>query len=185
MPKSWYEDPKIPLEKNRYCFARVMWSSCNGHETHILKLTILPVLLDVDFTCNLFHCGLVSVCRFTVFLALLGNHCYSFHRTKWRLVTSICRGPGPVAKKCRFFRRNSNPLQIFQLQPKKETSSSSLGDRLEKKSIISPSNRAICAGLRGKSGFRAVPVTTVALTKVSNFKCKLVARVAWWGEEPS
>ena len=80
-------------------------------------------------------------------------------------------------KKCRFFRRNSNPLQIFQPQPKKETSSSSLGDRLETKSIISPSNRAICAGLRGRSGFRAVPVTTVALTKVSNFKCKLVARV--------
>ena len=103
MPKSWYEDPKIPLEKNRYCFARVMWSSCNGHETHILKLAILPVLLDVDFTCNLFHCGLVSVCRFTVFLALLGNHCYSFHRTKWRLVTSICRGPGPVTKKMPFF----------------------------------------------------------------------------------
>ena len=80
-------------------------------------------------------------------------------------------------QECRFFRRNSNPLQIFQLQPKKETSSSSLRDRLEKKSIISPSNRAICARLRGKSGFRAVPVTTVALTKVSNFKCKLVARV--------
>ena len=88
-------------------------------------------------------------------------------------------------KKCRFFRRNSNPLQIFQLQPKKETCSSSLRDRLKKKSIISSSNRAICAGLRGKSGFSAVPVTTVALTKVSNFKCKLVARVAWWGEEPS
>ena len=90
-----------------------------------------------------------------------------------------------LQQECRFFGRNSNPLQIFQLQPKKETSSSSLRDRLEKKSIISPSNRAICAGLRGKSGFRAVPVTTVALTKVSNFKCKLVARVAWWGEEPS
>ena len=67
-------------------------------------------------------------------------------------------------QECRFFRRNSNPLQIFQLQPKKETSSSSLGDRLEKKSIISPSNRAICAGLRGMSGFRPVPVTTVAPT---------------------
>ena len=60
-----------------------------------------------------------------------------------------------------FFHRNSNPLQIFQLQPKKETSSSSLGDRREKKSTISPSNRAICAGLRGTSRFRPVPVTTV------------------------
>ena len=45
----------------------------------------------------------MSVCPFTVFLALLGNHCYSFHRTKWRLVTSICRGPGPVATKMSFF----------------------------------------------------------------------------------
>ena len=67
-------------------------------------------------------------------------------------------------QECRFFRRNSNPLQIFQLQPKRETSSSSLGDRLEKRSIISPWNRAICAVLRSTSGFRAVPVTTVAPT---------------------
>ena len=67
-------------------------------------------------------------------------------------------------QECRFFRRNSNPLQTFQLQPKRETSSSSLGGQLEKRSIISPSNRAICAGLRGTSGFRPVPVTTVALT---------------------
>ena len=41
-------------------------------------------------------------------------------------------------QECRFFRRNSNPLQIFQLRPKRETSSSSLGDQLEKRSIISP-----------------------------------------------
>ena len=32
------------------------------------------------------------------------NHCYSFHRTNWRLVTSIiCRGPGPVATRMPFF----------------------------------------------------------------------------------
>ena len=80
-------------------------------------------------------------CLFVVLLfllALLRNHCYSFHRTKWRLVTSIFLVLDQSQKKCRFFRRNSNPLQIFQLQPKTETSSSSLGDRLEKKSIISP-----------------------------------------------
>ena len=67
-------------------------------------------------------------------------------------------------QECRFFRRNSNPLQIFQLRPKRETSSSSLGDLLEKRSIISALNRAICAGLQGTSGFRPVPVTTVVLT---------------------
>ena len=69
-----------------------------------------------------------------------------------------------LQQECRFFCRNSNPLQIFQLRPKRETSSSSPGDRLEKRSIISPLNRAICAGRRGTSGFRPVPVTTVALT---------------------
>ena len=67
-------------------------------------------------------------------------------------------------QECRFFRRNSNPLQTFQLRPKRETSSSCLEDQLEKRSIIFPSNRAICAGLRDTSGFRPVPVTTVALT---------------------
>ena len=63
------------------------------------------------------------------------------------------RVPDQSQQECRFFRRNSNPLQTFQLQPKRETSSSSLEDQLEKRSIISPSNRAICAGLRGTSGF--------------------------------
>ena len=75
-----------------------------------------------------------------VFLALLRNHCYSFHRTKWRLVTWICRrGPGPVATRMPFFFfcRNTNPLRTFQLQPKRKTSSSSLEDQLEKRSIIS------------------------------------------------
>ena len=106
-----------------------------------------------------------GVClSFYCFLALLRNHSYSFHRTKWRLVTSICRGPGPVATRMPFFSPRSNPLQTFQLQLKRETSSSPLGDRLEKRSIISPLNRAICAGRRGTSGFRPVPVTTVAFT---------------------
>ena len=33
-------------------------------------------------------------------------------------------------QECRFSHRNSSPLQTFQLQPKRETSSSSLGDQL-------------------------------------------------------
>ena len=50
--------------------------------------------------CIPLHFGGLS---FTGFLALLRNHCYSFHRTKWRLVTSICQGPGPVATRMPFF----------------------------------------------------------------------------------
>ena len=47
----------------------------------------------------------MSDCRLLACLALLRNRCYiySFHRTKWRLVTSICRGPGPVATRMPFF----------------------------------------------------------------------------------
>ena len=43
--------------------------------------------------------------RFGVWLSftVLHNHCYSFHRTKWRPVTSICWGPGPVATSMPFF----------------------------------------------------------------------------------
>ena len=45
-------------------------------------------------------------------LVLLHNHCYSSHKTKWRLVISIWQGLGPVATRMPYFRRNSNPLQI-------------------------------------------------------------------------
>ena len=56
-----------------------------------------------------------SACRFIYlfFLALLHNRCYSLHKTKSRLVTLIWQGPGPVATKMPFFRRNSSLLQIF------------------------------------------------------------------------
>ena len=54
-------------------------------------------------TYNVFHCILVFDCRLLVFLAWWRNHCYSFHRRKLRLVTSICRGTGPVATRMLFF----------------------------------------------------------------------------------
>ena len=46
------------------------------------------------------------------------------------------RDPGRVAPETVLFRGNSNPLQFFQLQPKKETSSSSLRYRLEEASFF-------------------------------------------------
>ena len=98
-----------------------------------------------------------------IFLALLRNRCYSFHRTKWRLVTSICRGPGPAATRMPFFSPKFKSAANFSAPAQEENLiflPSSLGDRLEKRSIISPTNRAICAGLRVTSGFRPVPVTT-------------------------
>ena len=58
----------------------------------------------------------------------------------------------PVQMRCNFF--SSSP-------------SCSLGDLLEKTFIICPSNRAICAGLQGTSGFRPVPVDTFAPTNYS------------------
>ena len=59
---------------------------------------------------TVFQCLLVV---FTVFFALLRNHCYSPHKAKSRLVISIWLGPGPVATKMLSFRRNSSLLQIF------------------------------------------------------------------------
>ena len=82
--------------------------------------------------CLSFYC-------FFFFLALLRNHCYSsvIERSEGWSLWSV--GVLDQSQEdCRFFSRNSNQLQIFQIQPKRETSSSSLGDRLEKRSIISP-----------------------------------------------
>ena len=73
------------------------------------------------------------------------------------------RDPGQVAPKTDLFRGNSNPLQFFQLQPKKLTSSS-LRYRLEKSFILFLPNRTICAALWGPSGFPLTPVTAFAPT---------------------
>ena len=64
-----------------------------------------------------FWCLIVVYC---FLLPLLRTRCYSFHRTKWRLVTSICRGPGPVATRMPFFCRNSNPIhcKLFSSSPR-------------------------------------------------------------------
>ena len=78
-------------------------------------------------------------------------------------------------KKCRFFAEIKVCCKFFQLQPKRETSFSSLRDRLEKSVIISPSNWTIWAGLRGTSGFLPVPMNAVTLTNWMNEIYKLGA----------
>ena len=52
--------------------------------------------------CILPHFG-VRLSFYPFFLALLRNHCYSFHETKWRLVALIWHGPGPVATRVPLF----------------------------------------------------------------------------------
>ena len=79
----------------------------------------------------------MSACRFTVFfLVLLHNHCYcySLHKTKSRLVTWIWEGPGPVATKLQFFRRNSILLQIFSA-PTQEGKLLFLSKRTDRKKL--------------------------------------------------
>ena len=66
-----------------------------------IPLRCIPLSFGV---CLLFYC---------FFLALLHNYCFSLHKTKSRLVTSIWQGPGPVAAKMPFFHRNSSLLQLF------------------------------------------------------------------------
>ena len=81
----------------------------------------------------MFRCLLVVL---LFFLALLHNHCYcySLHKTRSRLVTSIWQGPGPVATKMPFFRRNSSLLQIFSA-PTQEGKLLFLSKRTDRKKL--------------------------------------------------
>ena len=96
-------------------------------------------------------------CRVFIVLVDFRLHCVTtvtpfIRRSQgWSLRSG--RDPGRVAPKTVLFRGNSNPLQLFQLQPKKETSSSSLHYRLEKSFILSLPNRTICAVLRAHLAF--------------------------------
>ena len=68
-------------------------------------------------------------------------------------------------QKCRFFSPKFKSAANFQLQPKKETSSSSLGDQLEKRIHNSPQQiEPFVPYFEARPGFRPVPVTTVAPT---------------------
>ena len=69
-----------------------------------------------------------------LFLALLRNRCYSFHRTKWRLVTSIGRGPGPVATRIPFFSPKFKSTANFSA-PAQEGNLSFLSGRSARKKI--------------------------------------------------
>ena len=117
--------------------------------------------------CDIFHRVSVSACRFTVCFFWL--YCITtvtpfIRRSQgWSLRSG--RVLDQSQQKCRFFAEIRVCCKFLQLQPKRETSFSCLRDRHEKSFIISPSNWTICAGLRGTSGFRPVPVTAVALTK--------------------
>ena len=107
-------------------------------------------------------------CRVFIVLVDFRLHCVTtvtpfIRRSQgWSLRSG--RDPGRVTPKTVLFRGNSNPLQFFQLQPKKETSSSSLHYQLKKSFILSLPNRTICAVLWGPSGFPLKPVTAFAPT---------------------
>ena len=67
-------------------------------------------------TRDIFHCVSVSACLFTVlfFLAFYCiTDCYSLHKTKTSLLTSIWQSPGPVATKMPLFRRNWSLCKFF------------------------------------------------------------------------
>ena len=121
----------------------------------------LPAIYSTVFRC------LLSVLLF-FFLGLLHNHCYSLHKTyEVKAGHFDLAGSWTSRNKMPLFCRNLQVCcKFFRLQPKRETSFSSLRDRLKKSFIISPSYWTICAGLRGTSGFRPVPVTNVALACV-------------------
>ena len=77
---------------------------------------------------------------YCVFLALLRNHYYSFHRTKWRMVTSIWRGSGPVAtrKPSFFFAEIQIRCKCFSSSPRGKPLLPLWEIGSKRRSIISP-----------------------------------------------
>ena len=107
-------------------------------------------------------------CLFVVllfFLALLRSHCYSFHRTEVKAGHFDLAGSWTSRTKNLVFSPKFKSAANF-LPPAQEGNLFLLSGRSARKKIhnFPIKYRAICAGLRGKSGFRPVPVTTVALT---------------------
>ena len=91
---------------------------------------------------------LVSPCLVSGFLALLHNHCYSLQNTKsegWSFL-SCKRVLDQSQQKCRFLAEIQIHCKFFQLQPKRETSFSSLGD-----------NGAFCAKRERSGGDNSTP----------------------------
>ena len=72
----------------------------------------LPAMYSTAFWC-------LFVVLLFFFLALLRNRCYSFLEVKAGHFD--LSGLDQSQQECRFLRRNSNPLQIFQLRLKWET----------------------------------------------------------------
>ena len=106
----------------------------------------LPAVYSTVFRCQL------VVLLFFFPLALLHKQCYSLQG--WSLRSG--RVLDQSQQKCRFSAEIQVWCKFFRLQPERETSFSSLRDRLEKSFIISPSNWTICAGLRGTSSLPRV-----------------------------
>ena len=115
----------------------------------------LPAMYSTAFWCLLFVVLLF-------FLALLRNHCYSFHRTEVKAGHFDLAGSWTSRTKNPVFSPKFKSAANFS-PPAQEGNLFLLSGRSARKKF-SQSNRAICAGLRGKSGFRQVPVTTAALT---------------------
>ena len=94
-------------------------------------------------TCDVFHCIFVSVIRLTFFFGFIANHCYTLQKDEVKAAWSFdLAGSWTSRNKNAVFAEFRLRYKCFQFQPKKETSSSSLGDQLEKTFIISPSNQA-------------------------------------------
>ena len=116
-------------------------------------------------TCDVFHSVLVSPCLVSVFFWLYSITTVTpFNRWSPRLVISIwLQGPGPGATKMPFFAEIQINCNFFQLQPRRETSFSSLGD-----------NGAFCAKCETRGGENSPP-NIVGQTMLGVVICALLA----------
>ena len=97
--------------------------------------------------CNVFHCVLVSPCLVSGFWLYCITTVTPFKRRSqgWSFLSG-CRVLDQSQQKCRFFAEIQTHCEFFQLQPKRETSFSSLGD-----------NEAFCAKRKKRGGENSTP----------------------------
>ena len=131
----------------------------------LIKKTYLPCILLCFGVCLSFYWVFWLHCITTVTPFIRRSQCWSF-RTG--------RVLGQSRQKCRFFAEIQIRCKLFQLQPKKETFSSSLGDRL---------------GLRGTSGFPLVPVSLkwgiARPERCIEQACSTLTQIRDWGSSPT
>ena len=107
IPKSKISNPKKSFDHPSHLKCRVPW----GFDVHATNTSPLdPVVTDDRWKYK--RLCKRNILLFFFFLALLRNHCYSFHRTKWRSNSGYAIKPKKPVKRQTDTRMQWNTLQV-------------------------------------------------------------------------